>query len=237
MQRRWKLSVVQRADMWNRWKKRDSHYMRLIGWCREGPSGHSVSVGASRRNRSGCSSSFATGTHLGRTGRHLRLHHQRPLDVSAAQRLGRSCSTVSREVARHGGRAQYRASEADRQAWDSALRPKPCRLATHSKLRKIVASKLALNCRRNKFPDGSAQQGDESLRVSHETIYRTLFHSSARSAETGADADQVAAAYTLAVRQHSRTLSGQNRRCHFHPRATCSGRSTAPVIGKAIYNT
>ena len=59
-----------------------------------------------------------------------------------AQRLSRACSTVSREVARHGGRAQYRANEADQQAWESALRPKPCLLATHSKLQEIVASKL-----------------------------------------------------------------------------------------------
>lgn len=94
-----------------------------------------------------------------------------------AQRLRRSCSTVSREVARHGGRAQYRANEADQQAWVSALRPKPCLLATHSKLQEIVASKLVSDWSpqqisgwlKNRYPD------DESLRVSHETIYRSLF--------------------------------------------------------------
>jgi transposase, IS30 family len=59
-----------------------------------------------------------------------------------AQRVSRACSTVSREVARHGGRAQYRANQADQQAWESALRPKPCLLATQSKLQEIVASKL-----------------------------------------------------------------------------------------------
>ena len=41
-----------------------------------------------------------------------------------AQHLSRASSTVSREVARHGGRAQYRANEADSHAWQSALRPK-----------------------------------------------------------------------------------------------------------------
>jgi hypothetical protein len=45
---------------------------------------------------------------------------------------------VSREVARHGGRPLYRASEADRQAWESALRPKACLLANHEQLRMIV---------------------------------------------------------------------------------------------------
>ena len=40
-----------------------------------------------------------------------------------------------------GGR-QYRANEADCEAWQSALRPKVCRLALHEKLRTLVASKL-----------------------------------------------------------------------------------------------
>ena len=94
-----------------------------------------------------------------------------------AQGLRRDPSTVSREVARHGGRAQYRASAADQQTCESALRPKPCRLATHGRLREAVASKL--------MQDWSPQQisgwlkmeypNDESLHVSHETIYRSLF--------------------------------------------------------------
>ncbi len=84
---------------------------------------------------------------------------------------------MSREVARHGGRPLYRASEADHQAWESALRPKACLLATHEKLRTIVASKL--------IQDWSPEQisgwlkmdypSNESMRVSHETIYRSLF--------------------------------------------------------------
>ena len=47
-----------------------------------------------------------------------------------AASLGRSPSTVSRQVARHGGRGSYRAAEADARAWKWPLRPKPCRLAT-----------------------------------------------------------------------------------------------------------
>ena len=61
---------------------------------------------------------------------------------AVARSLRRCCSTVSREIARHGGRAQYRANAADHQAWQAALRPKPCRLATHNQLQQIVASKL-----------------------------------------------------------------------------------------------
>jgi len=94
-----------------------------------------------------------------------------------AKGLQRAASTVSREVARHGGRPLYRASEADHQAWESALRPKVCLLAIDEKLRTIVASKLIL--------DWSPEQiskwlkvhypSNESMRVSHETIYRSLF--------------------------------------------------------------
>jgi IS30 family transposase len=52
---------------------------------------------------------------------------------------------VSREVARYGGRPAYRASQADGEAWQSALRPKRCLLSTNLKLRDIVASKLMLD--------------------------------------------------------------------------------------------
>jgi IS30 family transposase len=94
-----------------------------------------------------------------------------------ARCLERAASTVSREVARHGGRPAYRANEADRQAWASALRPKACLLAIHRKLQQVVASKLILDWSpeqvsgwlKIQYPD------DESMRVSHETIYRSLF--------------------------------------------------------------
>ena len=62
-----------------------------------------------------------------------------------AKGLRRAASTVSREVARHGGRPQYRASEADQQVWQSALRPKVCLLAGHSKPQEIVAGQLILD--------------------------------------------------------------------------------------------
>jgi IS30 family transposase len=83
---------------------------------------------------------------------------------------------VSREISRHGGPA-YRAHVAEGHAWDAALRPKKCLLAVHRKLRNIVASKLILDWSpeqisgwlKTQYPD------DESLRVSHETIYRSLF--------------------------------------------------------------
>jgi hypothetical protein len=80
-------------------------------------------------------------------------------------------------VVRHGGGSLYRANEADQKAWKSALRPKTCLLAAHVKLRTIVASKLILDWSpeqisgwlRIRYPS------NESMRVSHETIYRSLF--------------------------------------------------------------
>jgi IS30 family transposase len=84
---------------------------------------------------------------------------------------------VSREVARHGGRLQYRASEADQQTWKSALRPKICLLANHKKLRLIVASKLILDWSPEQISGWLKRRypSNESMRVSHETIYRSLF--------------------------------------------------------------
>src|SRR5260221_2155116 len=71
----------------------------------------------------------------------------------------------------------YRASEADHRAWESALRPKVCLLAIHVKLQEIVASKLILDWSPEQISGWLKIQypNDESMRVSHETIYRSLF--------------------------------------------------------------
>src|ERR1700751_5658519 len=70
------------------------------------------------------------------------------LDQSArsiARLLGRSPSSVSREISRNGGYDRYRAAPADEQAWKRARRAKRCKLATNSRLRRAVAEKLRLN--------------------------------------------------------------------------------------------
>src|SRR6201981_2170453 len=70
------------------------------------------------------------------------------LDQSArsiARLLGRSPSSVSREISRKGGYDRYRAAPADGQAWKRARRPKRCKLATNSRLRRSVAERLRLN--------------------------------------------------------------------------------------------
>lgn len=94
-----------------------------------------------------------------------------------ARSLGRSPSTVSREINRNKGPRRYRAIDADDAAWTRAKRPRPCKLARRPHLRGIVATKLS----REWSPEQIAgwlkrtYPGDESLHVSHETIYRSLF--------------------------------------------------------------
>lgn len=96
---------------------------------------------------------------------------------AVARRLGRAPSTISREIRRHGGRAHYRAMEADGRAWQRARRPKRCRLATHRRLRHVVATKLRADWAPEQIAAWlvSAYPDDPTMRVSHETIYRTLY--------------------------------------------------------------
>jgi IS30 family transposase len=96
---------------------------------------------------------------------------------SMASLLGRSPSTVSREVRRNGGYDQYRAALADERTWARARRPKRCKLAMSPRLRRAVARKLRLNWSPEQIAGWlkRAHPGDESYHVSHETIYRSLF--------------------------------------------------------------
>jgi IS30 family transposase len=94
-----------------------------------------------------------------------------------AAKLGRSPSTISREVNRNGGLKRYRASQADQAAWDRAQRPKPCKLAQYPRLQRVVAAKLKKNWSPKQI-DGWLKRrypGNEARHVSHETIYKSLF--------------------------------------------------------------
>src|SRR5690242_21361250 len=112
--RRWKLSSAQRADMWNRWKAGESLHQigRALGkdhvviqflLARHG------GIAPAARRRSPVALTLAEREDISRgiaCGCSIRV---------MAKGLKRAVSTVSREVARHGGRAQYRANEADQQ--------------------------------------------------------------------------------------------------------------------------
>jgi IS30 family transposase len=90
-----------------------------------------------------------------------------------AKRLGRSPSTVSREVAAHGGRRRYRAARADAVAVRRMPRPKPSKLAGNPELRAIVEAKLELRWSPAQIAGwlGESFPHDPEMRVSHETIY------------------------------------------------------------------
>jgi len=121
-----------------------------------------------------------------RSVRHLSLVEREEISRGVAageslrvigRRLGRAPSTLSREVARNGGRRRYRAHRADRAAWQRARRPQDCKLASNPTLRAVVEDllverwspqQIAGRLRRT-YPD------DEEMHVSHETIYLTLF--------------------------------------------------------------
>jgi IS30 family transposase len=97
--------------------------------------------------------------------------------AAIASRLGRATSTVTRELARNGGRPGYRAARADARALEQARRPKPAKLARSPRLRAEVERRLGerwspqqIAARlRLDFPD------DPEMRVSHETIYQSLY--------------------------------------------------------------
>jgi transposase, IS30 family len=94
-----------------------------------------------------------------------------------ATRLGRAPSTICREVAANGGRRAYRALIADRQARRRARRPKRSKLATSRRLRRVVEAKLELWWSPQQISSwlASAYPDDAEMRVSHETIYLSLF--------------------------------------------------------------
>jgi len=173
---KWSLTAQQRTEMWERWRggETGATIARALG---QYPS----SIYAALRSQGGIYRPPRQ-----RSSRHLGMGEREEISrglasghsLSAiARRLRRTPSTISREVRRNGGRARYRAAAAEQAAWDRALRPKPCKLAQCERLQRIVADKLSLTWSpaqiagwlRRQYPD------DESLHVSHETIYRSLY--------------------------------------------------------------
>ena len=94
-----------------------------------------------------------------------------------ALRLGRAPSTVSREIKANGGRSSYRACEAHTRALLAARRPKSAKLAACPRLRRVVEAKLEKRWSPQQIADWlpEAFPDDPEMRVSHETIYMSLF--------------------------------------------------------------
>ena len=170
------LSSIDKREIWSRWKAGETLHEigRAYGKCHNTiravllPRGGIPSLA---RRRSRLALTFAEREDISRgmaSGSPLR---------EIARHLHRATSTVSREVTHHGGRPAYRAYDADQRAWNAALRPKPCLLARNSELRDVIASKLMLDWSPEQISGWLKAQypHNESMRVSHETIDRSLF--------------------------------------------------------------
>ncbi len=165
-----------KALMWDRWQRGESLHSiaQHFGRSHASIQGILSRTGGIRppvRRRSSRSLTLAEREEISRgvaSGRSLR---------AIALRLGRAPSTISRELTRNGGLSRYRAHAADHAAWDRARRPKRCKLALNRPLATVVARLLRQRWSpwqiagrlRHSYPH------DESRRVSHETIYKTLF--------------------------------------------------------------
>jgi IS30 family transposase len=98
-------------------------------------------------------------------------------DSEIARALGRHRSTVGREIRRCGERRHYRPLQADRAARRLAQRPKPTKLASYPRL--VAAVEKGLERRWSpqqiSFRLKLDHPDDEGMRISHETIYRSLY--------------------------------------------------------------
>ncbi len=170
------LSAEQRADIWERWQRGES--MSSIGrlFERESSSIYSIlqpsgGIRPPNRTRSRVALSLSEREEISRG---LASHQSMR---SIARRLERPPSTISREIHRNGGYDGYRASAADQAAWARAHRPKRCKLANHRSLAKVVAAKLKQQWSPQQIAGWLKRTypASEQVRVSHETIYRSLY--------------------------------------------------------------
>jgi IS30 family transposase len=174
--RSWGLSAAEQDEVWVRWRQGES--LRLIAR-RLGKRGPSVrafvlQTGGLQRHpprRAPRSLTMAEREEISRgvaAGESCR---------QIAARLGRAPSTVSRELTRNGGRGRYRAQAADAAASGRAQRPKAAKLVLEPRLRAVVEAKLALRWSPQQIAGWLrlAYPQDPVMRVSHETIYLSLF--------------------------------------------------------------
>jgi len=177
MRARWKkLSAAELRDLWQLWKRGDT--CSAIGaalatsrWAVYQIVARHGGIAPPLRTRSPRALHLVEREEISRglaTGASLR---------SIARALRRAPSTISREILRHGGRPHYRAAAADAVAWRRAQRPKRCRLAARPRLQRVVAAKLRADWAPQQIAAWLVRQypDDLTMRVSHETIYRTLY--------------------------------------------------------------
>lgn len=170
------LCAQERAEIWSRWRQGESatqiarelgrwqnHVRVVLSEC--GGISPPVRKRAARSLTLAHREEISRGICAGRTARQI------------AAGIGKATSTVTREINRNGGWHAYRAVQADQAAWQRASRPKLCLLQRNARLCRRVAQGL----KQQWSPEQIARRlvedfaEDHSMRVSHETIYRTLF--------------------------------------------------------------
>lgn len=171
-----RLSREQVEELWRRWKMRETLATIGVALGRPHETVYSVvrrygGIAPARRRRAPWALSLAEREAISRG---LATHTSAR---ALARALGRPPSTISREIRRHGGRTHYRATVADERAWQRAARPKICRLRQHARLRGVVAAKLRADWSPEQIAVWlrRAYPHDVTMRISHETIYRTLY--------------------------------------------------------------
>ena len=208
---------TQKALMWERWRKGETLQQIAKLFDRHHPSiarilGETGGIRPRQRRRSNSALTLSEREEISRgvvEGRSIR---------SIAATLKRAASTVSREIRRNGGREGYRASRADRAAWDRAVRPKVCKLVGNRALAHRVASKVRLEWSpeqiagwlKRTYPE------DEANQVSHETIYRSLFI-------------QARGALKKELTEHLRRTRGMRRSRHHTQKTPIHGQITDAV--------
>ena len=174
--RRTKVSAAESAELWERWKRGEGLHAigQALGRGHTSIAGHVRPSGGIRPPVPRRSLRALTMADREEISRGIVVDWS----VRAiARALGRAASTVSREISCNGGRRCYRADAADRLAWKRALRPKPCKLALSGQLRHAVATKLEMKWSPEQIAGWLKRiyPEDEARRVSHETIYRSLY--------------------------------------------------------------
>jgi transposase, IS30 family len=173
--RDWRVVAAEQA-IWERWKAGQAFSEIGRGLRKAKQTVHNVVVERGgiaplpRRRRAGSlrlseREEISRGVAAGKTMRQI------------AGELGRAPSTISRELARNRRQRGYRAHVAESNAWRRARRPKTCLLARHQRLREVVIEKLQRNWSPRQISGYLIEQfpNDPSMRVSAETIYRSLY--------------------------------------------------------------
>ena len=171
-----RLDAAERSELWRRWEQGESAeaIARALGRAR-------TAVRYTLGQRGGYAPAARRRAEMQLTqAQREEISRGISAELSAgaiAMRIGKARSTVTREIKRNGGRCVYRAMRAEAAAWRRAQRPKSCLLQQHARLRRYVARGLCHQWSPEQIATRLVQDypDEHSMRVSHETIYRSLY--------------------------------------------------------------